>query len=128
VRLPASMRTIHHAASSRSFDLDARAIDVFVPDEIVGDEEMHGSVLGVTDPRRQRGAHRICIEAEEPDDVLAHELGHYFGLGHHIDAHNLMYPHSTPGTHAITDAQGAQVLRRAAGFALSGRPAPLQAP
>lgn len=129
VLLPASLYVIERQSALRLTTslLDPTVIDVFVVDALDGLDDETGEVLGITEVRRQSARHCVLLEANEPrDSVLAHELGHYFGLRHARDRANLMFTHTTRIPQSFDRAQEQAIATRAAGYALSRRPAPIR--
>jgi hypothetical protein len=92
--------------------MDAEQIDAFVVDHLRG-----WDIAGVT----TGGARRcIALAADAPVEVLAHELGHYFGLDHR--ANTLMEP--VAGGNIILETRQLATIRASARrFALSRTPA-----
>jgi hypothetical protein len=88
-------------------------VHVFVVEK-VADKDKDGVIGGVT---WMHGRRRYIIVSHDDakDDTLAHELGHFFGLSHTTDPHDLMTSDRAPGG-TLTDAQLTIVRRRYAAF------------
>jgi len=103
----------------------ARDIDVFVV----------GSLRDVDDPGRMRrgvhwhapsGAHYLILVASAPTQVLAHELGHYFGNPHSRVPDNVM-SYERSGAHVFFDAdQGKRIAARARAYVESRELVPVR--
>ena len=92
---------------------DDGTVHVFVV-ATLADKDKDGRIGGVT---WMHGRHRYIIVSHDDGkpDTLAHELGHFFGLSHTTDPHDLMTSEREPGG-TLTDAQLAIVRRRYASF------------
>ena len=82
------------------------------------------SLRDVDDPSRHRmgvhwrnrktpSRHYVIVAANAVPSVLAHELGHYFGLGHSDVVNNLMSYSRTAGQVFLDGAQEARILSMA---------------
>jgi len=83
-----------------------------------------GTLRDVDDPTRlRRGVHwrhranasarYVILASEAPVSVLAHEMGHYFGLGHSAVTDNLM-SYDRTGAPVFLDANQSRVIQAAA--------------
>ena len=109
---------------------DLHRIDVFVVASIGLLDESDSECLGLTLSGRGTEQHLpefIAISAAAAEDVLAHELGHFFGLGHVADPHNIMYPsdRSTPPPWVLDASQGARIRLALRQFSERGHPTPI---
>lgn len=100
-------------AVSRASDLEG--IDAFVVPRI----DQHHCVAGIArEPGRTPGVAGFIVVSPAVYPVVAHELGHYFGLEHSTDEQNLMRPQFSLDDDGadvvISDGQAASVESRAA--------------
>jgi hypothetical protein len=88
-------------------------VHVFIVEKLA-DKDKDGVIGGVT---WLHGRRRYIIVSRDDgkDDTLAHELGHFFGLSHTTDPHDLMTSDRERGG-TLTDLQLAIVRRRYAAF------------
>ena len=88
-------------------------VHVFIVEKLA-DKDKDGVIGGVT---WLHGRHRYIIVSRDDgkEDTLAHELGHFFGLSHTTDPHDLMTSDRERGG-TLTDEQLAIVRRRYAAF------------
>lgn len=68
-------------------------IHVFFVDSI--NSEDHGPLAGAETRRVLPCSKLILLTDLQSDDTLAHEIGHFFGLSHHKNVHNVMNGGST---------------------------------
>jgi hypothetical protein len=110
--------------NSLASHVTAREIDVFVV----------GSLRDVDDPAQMRrgvhwhapsGAHYLILIASASTNVLAHELGHYFGNSHSHVLDNVM-SYERSGAPVFFDAeQGKRIAGRARAYVKSGELVPV---
>jgi hypothetical protein len=111
--VPAAITTVDERDALASLAADDGTVHVFVV-ERVADKDKDGVIGGVT---WVHGARRYIIvsHTDGREDTLAHELGHFFGLSHTSDPHDLMTPQREPGG-TLTEAQLKAVKRHVAAF------------
>lgn len=107
--------------------VDPRQIDVFVVRSLVLAHEHEGLVGLCPGAPGHRGSFVVIAEDEDPS-VLAHELGHYFGLTHSTTHGNLMFAYTSDPPYALDAAQGRTITQLATEFEIADRPAPLATP
>ena len=111
---PATVATVEDRDALAAAVTDDRTVHVFVVRR-VADKDRAGAVIGGVTWQHAHRRYIIVSRDDARDDTLAHELGHFFGLGHTRAADNLMTPLRDPGGR-LTDAQRAIVHRRIAAF------------
>ena len=109
----AAIATTDDRDALASLASDDGTVHVFVV-ATLADKDSDGVIGGVT---WMHGRRRYIIVSHDDGkpDTLAHELGHFFGLSHTTDPHDLMTSDRAPGG-TLTDAQLATVRRRYAAF------------
>lgn len=101
--------------------IDRRQIDVFLVRHVVRE---YPDIIGICVPARG-GGHYVALEIGEQDQVLAHELGHYFGLVHTEVRGNLMYRRAGSDQQMFDAAQGTAIETHARLFRDRHAPEPL---
>lgn len=76
-------------------------------------------------PAGYPGAHFVIVSAIAGPNVLAHELGHYFGSPHSPTPGNIMSYERGDGPPFFDRAQGSRIRRFARNFARNGAPVPV---
>ena len=111
--MPDAIATVNDRDALATLAADDGTVHVFVV-ERVADKDKDGVIGGVT---WEHGRRRYIIVSHHDarEDTLAHELGHFFGLSHTDDPHDLMTPAREPGG-TLTDAQRTIVRRHVASF------------
>ena len=97
-------------------------IDVFVVLEIIDPDATERHVAGAC---RSHDERYVVVSVGQDDYVLAHELGHYFGLHHTSDPANLMWPHVADRAPAIDATQVSSARATATERAMRHEPAAL---
>jgi hypothetical protein len=118
-----------HAELHSRADRDALAplveknvIDVFVVSVLEDVDEPGRFRKGVAWTSKPTGKRFLVLSAAAPRNVLAHELGHFFGNGHTAVADNLMSYVRTPGgTVFLDDTQIERIRLFSSRFLESGR-------
>ncbi|MCA9587754.1 MAG: matrixin family metalloprotease [Myxococcales bacterium] len=90
------------------------AISVFVVNELADVDEAGRFRMGVCWHHGKDGTRYLIVAASARPTVLAHELGHYFGLHHSKVVDNLMSYSRADGEVFLDDAQKSTVKGRAA--------------
>lgn len=94
---PQSLADLHELGSR--WVVPNQHLDVFVPvfDDVHDANDVGGmSPQGGTCAKDSKEMHGVVVSVQGPDDtpiLLAHEMGHYLGLGHRDnEAYNIMFP------------------------------------
>jgi hypothetical protein len=111
--VPDAIATVDDRDALAAMADDDGTVHVFVV-ERVADKDKDGVIGGVTWVHGRR-RYIIVSHTDGREDTLAHELGHFFGLSHTSDPHDLMTPAREPGG-TLTDAQLTIVRRHLAAF------------
>ena len=97
--------------------LDRARIDVFFVDSLRDVDDPPRLRRGVHwRPARRPGAHFVIVTRDSPPDVLAHELGHYFGNPHSHTPGNIMSYDRGQAPPFFDEAQSRTIARFAATF------------
>jgi hypothetical protein len=91
----------------------AKAISVFVVDELADVDEAGRFRMGVCWHHGKDGTRYLIVAASARPTVLAHELGHYFGLQHSKVVDNLMSYSRADGQVFFDDVQKKTIKGRA---------------
>lgn len=89
------------------------AVTVFVVESLADVDEAGRFRMGVCWHHGKDGTRYLILAASAPPSVLAHELGHYFGLHHSTVVDNLMSYSRGDGQVFLDDAQQRTVKDRA---------------
>jgi hypothetical protein len=129
VPLEASHAVIETTRELASLDplVDRAQIDVFVVASLVVDRP-DGGIIGICPGRAGHGGRFVAVAVEEDPSVLAHELGHYFGLDHSTTRGNLMFAYVTSPPYVLDATQGTVITQLATQFERDQRPAPMAPP
>ena len=111
--VPSAIATVDDRDALAALVADDGTVHVFVV-ATLADKDKDGPIGGVTWAHGRRRYIIVSHDDGKPD-TLAHELGHFFGLSHTTDPHDLMTSDRAPGG-TLTEAQRAIVRRRYAAF------------
>ena len=112
--LPSAIATVADRDALAPLAPNDGTVHVFVVATLADKDKDGGVIGGVTWPHAKR-RYIIVSHDDAREDTLAHELGHFFGLSHTTDAHDLMTPLREPGG-TLTGDQLAIVHKRIAAF------------
>ncbi|MCU0683376.1 MAG: matrixin family metalloprotease [Polyangiaceae bacterium] len=122
--LPGASAAITSRADRDSFAtaLEPRVVNVFIIASLADVDEPGRMRKGVHwRPTGRPDLHYVLLIASAPRGVLAHELGHFFGLAHSSVRDNLMsYSRSEGGSLFLDRRQGARVRETARELAAKG--------
>jgi Metallo-peptidase family M12B Reprolysin-like len=118
-----------HAELHSRADRDALAafteprgyVDIFVVAVLEDVDEPGRLRKGVAWTQKPDGRRYLVVAAGAPPQVLAHELGHFFGNAHTTVPDNLMSYERTGGTVSFDDSQSARIRSFSRRFLDTGR-------
>lgn len=121
--IPATFATMHTRADRDSLAplVEKNVIDVFVVAALEDVDEPGRYRKGVAWTSKPTNKRFLILSGAAPRNVLAHELGHFFGNGHSDVPDNLMSYTRTGGRVFLDDAQIERVNLFAQRFLAAGR-------